>query len=79
MSSNSLAVSASVPSSKRVKQVYPTNEIPHLWAHKTQSSAHNPQHNLYFEDETIYSYGWHFPIARHVTNKSGKKHAILLT
>jgi hypothetical protein len=50
-----------------------------LWAHKSQSSARNPQHNLYFEDETIYSYGSHFPIARHITNASGKKHAILLT
>lgn len=61
---------------KRVKQVYPTNEIPHLWAHKTQSNARNAQGNLYFDGDTIYSYGSHFAIARHVTNKSGKKNAV---
>ena len=65
--------------SKRQRHVFPTNEIPHLWAHKTQSDARNAQGNLYFENETIYSYGSHFPIARHVTNKSGRKSAILFT
>jgi hypothetical protein len=61
----------------RKKQVFKTEEIPHLWAHKTQESARNSQGNLFFEGDTIYSYGRHFPIARHVTN--GKESAILLT
>ena len=65
--------------SKRQRHVFPTNEIPHIWFHKTQSDARNAQGNLYFENETIYSYGSHFPIARHVKNKSGKKSAILFT
>lgn len=63
---------------KKVKQVYSTDEIAHLWAHKTQSSARNAQGNFYFEGDTIYSYGSHFPIARHVTNKRGQA-AILFT
>ena len=63
---------------KRSKQVFDTGEIPHLWAHKVQASARNAQGNLYFENETVYSYGSHFPIARHVTNKAGKA-AILFT
>ena len=50
----------------RTKTVYPTDSIPHLWAHQTQDSARNPQGNLYFDGDTIYSYGRHFPIARHV-------------
>jgi hypothetical protein len=62
----------------RSKQVFSTGEIPHLWAHKVQASARNAQGNLYFENETIYSYGSHFPIARHVTNKAGKR-AVLFT
>jgi hypothetical protein len=33
---------------------------------------------MYFEDDTLYSYGRHFPIARHVANSSGEK-AILFT
>lgn len=50
----------------RQKTVYPTRQIAHLWAHKTQSEARNQSGNFYFRDDTIYSYGLHFPIARHV-------------
>jgi len=57
---------------KRAKTVFPTDEIPHLWAHKVQSSARNAGGNLFFEGDTIYSYGRHFPIATHVTNAKGK-------
>jgi len=64
--------------SKREKHVYPTDEIPHLWAHQTQPEARNQAKNLYFEGATIYSYGSHFPIAQHVTNKRKQK-AILFT
>lgn len=64
--------------SKRIKHVVPTEEVAHLWMHKAQSDARNGS-NFYFEGDTIYSYGSHFPIARHVTSKSGRKHAILFT
>jgi hypothetical protein len=63
---------------KRIRKVYPTDEVPHLWYHKTQDEARNAGRNLYFENETIYSYGGHFPIARHVKN-SGRKSAVLFT
>jgi len=63
---------------KRLKHVFNTGEIPHLWAHRTQDGARNRQGNLYFEGDTIYSYGSHFPIARHVVNKAGD-HAVLFT
>jgi len=63
---------------KRKKTVFPTNEVPHLWAHKVQDSARNAQGNLYFDGEVIYSYGSHFPIARHITNAKGKP-AVLFT
>lgn len=63
---------------KREKHVFDTSEIPHLWAHKVQADARNARGNLYFEGDTIYSYGSHFPIARHVTNSKGK-HAVLFT
>jgi hypothetical protein len=62
---------------KRKKHVFDTGEIPHLWAHRTQDEARNRQGNLYFTGDTIYSYGSHFPIARHVETKRGN--AILLT
>jgi len=56
----------------RQKNVYKTAEIPHLWFHKTQHSARNQCGNLFFDGDTIYSYGHHFPIARHVTNERGE-------
>lgn len=62
---------------KRQRNVFPSDEVPHLWYHKTQDSARNAGRNLYFENETIYSYGGHFPIARHVT--VGRKSAVLFT
>jgi hypothetical protein len=63
---------------KRKKHVFDTGEIPHLWAHRTQDEARNRQGNLYFTGDTIYSYGSHFPIARHVVSKAGEW-AVLLT
>jgi hypothetical protein len=62
---------------KRQRKVFPTSEIPHLWFHQTQSDARS-QGNIFFDGDTIYSYGTHFPIARHVTSKSGRR-AVLFT
>ena len=63
---------------KRKKHVLDTGEIPHLWAHRTQDEARNRQGNLYFIGDTIYSFGSHFPIARHMTNYTGER-AVLFT
>lgn len=62
----------------RQKQVYNTSEVAHLWMHKAQAGARNKQGNFYFDGDTIYSYGGHFPIARHVESAAGKP-AILFT
>jgi len=64
--------------SKRKKYVFDTGEIPHLWAHRIQDEARNRQGNLYFTGDTIYSYGSHFPIARHVVSEAGER-AVLFT
>jgi hypothetical protein len=64
---------------KRKKHVFDTGQIPHLWAHRTQEEARNRQGNLYFTGDTIYSYGSHFPIARHVTNDAGELGVLLTT
>lgn len=64
----------------RTKHVVSSDMVAHLWVHQTQSDARTPGTSglMYFEGDTIYSYGSHFPIARHVTNKRGEK-AILFT
>lgn len=62
----------------RQKTVFPTGEIAHLWANKIQDEARNSGGNFYFNKHTIYSYGYHFPIAKHIENKKGEK-AILMT
>lgn len=51
--------------------------IAHMWANKTQSEATNGS-NFYFEGDTIYSYGSHFPIAKHVINEN-RDRAVLFT
>ena len=61
-----------------MRHVYSNHEIPHLWAHQSQDEARNSTGSLCFEGPTIYSYGSHFPIARHVTNVRDEK-AVLFT
>jgi hypothetical protein len=61
-----------------MRHVYANHEIPHLWAHQAQEEARNSSSSFYFSGPTIYSYGSHFPIARHVTNDGGER-AILFT
>lgn len=48
------------------------SHIAHLWANQLQDSARNSG-NFYFDGNTIYSYGRHFPIAKHVENEQGVK------
>jgi hypothetical protein len=59
-------------SKKRQKYVYKSDEIPHLFVHKTQDSARNQQGNFYFDGDTLYSYGSHYPLAQHVTGVNGE-------
>lgn len=40
------------------------NEVAHLWANKSKSNANKGSH-FFFRGDTIYSYGYHFAIARH--------------
>jgi|SRR5579871_45240 hypothetical protein len=56
----------------REKRVFPTSEVPHLWAHKSKAEARNPQGNLFFEGDVIFSYRTSYPIASHVTNSRGE-------
>jgi len=54
-----------------MKTKFTNSELSHIWANQTQS--HGKGSNMFFEHDTIYSYGYHFKIAQYVTNKEGQK------
>lgn len=60
-----------------MKKVVHSDMVAHLWAHQTQAEARNAQRNFYFINDVIYSYGGHFPVAKHVQSKG--RAAVLLT
>ena len=43
---------------------YSNSDLPHVWAHQHEQSGSNHGGTFFFEGCTIYSYGYHFPIAR---------------
>jgi hypothetical protein len=52
------------PREGRYRRVLRPGEVPHAWANRTQPEGRCS--NLFFRGATIYSYGTHFPVARHV-------------
>jgi len=61
----------------RERHVFPTSEVPHKWAHQTQHDGRNPQNNLYFRGDTIYSYRDSWPLAR--IYRHAKRGALVLS
>jgi len=50
---------------KRTKQVFKPEELAHVWLRQSQNQGRTAgTGNFYFNGDTIYSYGSHFPIAR---------------
>ena len=47
------------------------SELSHIWANQTQT--HGTGSNMFFEHQTIYSYGYHFKLAQFVNNKEGQR------
>lgn len=52
------------------------SEVAHAWANKTGKQCNG--RSMYYRGDTIYSYGYHFPIGKHVTLPDGSE-AVLLT
>lgn len=46
-----------------MKTVFANSEVCHVWAHQRQPHGRNKNSSIYFEGPTIYSYGYHFPMA----------------
>lgn len=54
-----------------MRTTFNNSELSHIWANQTQS--HGKGYNMFFEYDSIYSYGYHFKIAKHMTNQNGQK------
>jgi hypothetical protein len=54
-----------------MKTKFNNSELTHVWANQTQT--HGKGSNMFFEYDIIYSYGYHFKLAQHITNKQGEK------
>jgi hypothetical protein len=50
---------------------YSHDIVAHNWAHQTGKKCRG--FNMFYEGETIYSYGYHFPIARFFTAPNGER------
>ena len=55
---------------------YTNSQCPHVWAQQTKEKGQTNNGNLFFEGRTIYSYGYHFPIASYQERK--KKAAVFV-
>ncbi len=51
-----------------MKQVFNNSEIAHIWAAQQQTEGRTSCGNFYFRNQTVFSYGSHFPIAVIVGN-----------
>lgn len=51
--------------------VVSSSEVPHLWAHASQSEARNSQGNLFFDGAIIYSYRRTWPLAQIFKKRGG--------
>jgi DNA-binding transcriptional regulator YhcF (GntR family) len=61
-----------------MRNVLPTSELCHKWANMEQESGRNANDTMFFNGSTIYSYGHHFAIAKHIVNEQGQR-AVLFT
>jgi hypothetical protein len=62
-----------------MKKVLNADNVAHTWAHQQQNEAYTPNRSFYFYGPTIYSYGSHFPIAKHATNSKGENRILFTT
>ena len=53
------------------------NEVAHSWAHKQNTKTRGG--NMFHERGVIYSYGYHFPIASHVTSPRTGENMVMFT
>lgn len=61
----------------RNRQVWPREQVAHLWANASQDSARDPSGNMYFTGAALYSYGSHYVIGYRYATPDGSAFFIL--
>ena len=46
-----------------MRQVFNNRQLAHVWAQQKQTTGRNASRSMFFEGNTIYSYGYHYAIA----------------
>lgn len=56
-------------------------QVAHVWAQRTHTAGRNGTGSIFFEGDTIYSYGHHFPIAQFTRGRGANRNqsAVVLT
>jgi hypothetical protein len=55
-----------------MKTVFSNSELVHVFANQLQAEGKTANRSMFFSNDTIYSYGYHFAIAKHIENENGK-------
>lgn len=62
-----------------MKIVTDPHTVAHNWMNKTQDEGRNSGNTLFFKNDKIYSFGHHFCIAKHETNKKNESVVLFTT
>jgi hypothetical protein len=54
-----------------MKKVFTNSELCHVWASQAQEVGQNANSSMFFEGDTIYSYGYHYPAAKMYKDTAG--------
>ena len=61
-----------------MKTVFNSSQVCHVWASQSQSYGKNHGGTIFFENETIYSYGYHYPMGVIYNRRDGDTTNIVL-
>lgn len=62
----------------KIREVFPRDQVAHLWANASQNGARNSSGNFFFTGASLYSYGRHFICAHRTEWKDAQGRAVYL-
>ena len=61
-----------------MKNVFNNRQLAHVWANQSQDTGRNANGSMFFESDTIYSYGRHYAMARIYKRNESQKTLVLI-